>query len=158
MDTAVRCHDGARVAAVARRWIGTPYVHQQSLRGIGCDCLGLLRGVWRELNGTEPERPPAYTPFWAEETGRETMLEAARRHLVPAPEGAEITEGDVLLFRYRRHLPARHAGIATGPDAMIHAMNGSGVVEAPIGPWWRRRIAGVFRVPVVTPVEAMPGG
>ena len=29
------------------RWIGTPYRHQASLKGVGCDCLGLVRGVWR---------------------------------------------------------------------------------------------------------------
>ncbi len=158
MSEVVRCHDGAAVMAVARGWIGTPYVHQQSLRGIGCDCLGLLRGVWRELNGAEPERPPAYTPFWAEETGRETMLEAARRHLVARPAGAEIAPGDVILFRYRPHLPARHAAIATGPETMIHAMHGTGVVETTIGPWWRRRVAGVFRMPMVAEVEAVPQG
>ena len=31
----------------ARDWIGTPYQHQASLKGAGCDCLGLVRGVWR---------------------------------------------------------------------------------------------------------------
>lgn len=148
MDMDIACHDGAAVVAVARRWIGTPYVHQQSVRGAGCDCLGLLRGIWRELNGPEPERPPAYTPFWAEETGRETMLEAAERHLVARPAGAGIRAGDVLLFRYRRHLPARHAAVATGPDTMIHAMAGAGVVETTVGPWWRRRLAGIYAIPM----------
>ncbi|NCO16648.1 MAG: peptidase, partial [Alphaproteobacteria bacterium] len=45
----------ARIVAEARRWIGTPYVHQSSARGAGTDCLGLLRGVWRALYGVEPE-------------------------------------------------------------------------------------------------------
>ena len=55
-----------QVVGAARGWIGTPYVHQASVRGAGCDCLGLLRGVWREVIGAEPETPPAYTPDWAE--------------------------------------------------------------------------------------------
>jgi len=67
----------------ARRWIGTPYVHQASLLGAGTDCLGLVRGVWRALLGPEPEAPPPYTPDWAEAQGRETLLEAAGRWLVP---------------------------------------------------------------------------
>ena len=54
-----------RIIAEARGWIGTPYMHQASLKGIGCDCLGLLRGVWRAIHGTEPEPPPAYAPDWA---------------------------------------------------------------------------------------------
>jgi NlpC/P60 family putative phage cell wall peptidase len=36
------------LVTLARGWIGTPYRHQASLKGVGCDCLGLLRGVWRE--------------------------------------------------------------------------------------------------------------
>ncbi|MGG2476222.1 peptidase P60, partial [Rhizobium sp. BR5] len=27
--------------ALAQGWIGTPYRHQASLQGVGCDCLGL---------------------------------------------------------------------------------------------------------------------
>jgi len=37
------------VVAAARAWLGTPYRHRASVRGAGCDCLGLLRGVWRAL-------------------------------------------------------------------------------------------------------------
>lgn len=50
------------VVIAARRWIGTPYVHQAALRGAGADCLGLVRGVWREVLGEEPEPVPPYTP------------------------------------------------------------------------------------------------
>ena len=48
----------ARTVAAARLWTGTPYHHQASLRGVGCDCLGLVRGVWRDLYGAEPETVP----------------------------------------------------------------------------------------------------
>ena len=57
------------VVTAARGWIGTPYVHQASVRGAGCDCLGLLRGVWRELIGPEPEVVPPYTMDWSEPQG-----------------------------------------------------------------------------------------
>ena len=46
------------IVAAARRWIGTPYRHQASLIHVGCDCLGLVRGVWREVIGDEPEAAP----------------------------------------------------------------------------------------------------
>ena len=55
-----------RIVAAARGWIGTPYVHQASVKGAGTDCLGLVRGIWRELYGPEPEALPAYTPDWGE--------------------------------------------------------------------------------------------
>lgn len=137
----------ARVVTAARRWLGTPYVHQASCEGAGCDCLGLIRGVWRELIGPEPEQPPPYTPFWAEEKGEETMLHAALRHLHPLPVDQPPDPGDVLLFRLRPHLPAKHAAIASGPDTMIHALEGSGVVEVPIDRFWKRQLAARFAFP-----------
>ena len=53
-----------RVLDEARRWIGTPYRHQGTRLGVGCDCLGLVRGVWRALYGAEPETPGPYSPDW----------------------------------------------------------------------------------------------
>ena len=63
--------DPARVIAIARDWIGTPYRHQASTRGAGCDCLGLARGVWRALHGVEPFGLPPYTRDWGEAGARE---------------------------------------------------------------------------------------
>lgn len=146
--TAARSADGARRAAIvaeARRWLGTPYVHQASTIGAGCDCLGLVRGIWRALIGPEPEEAPPYTPDWAEATGRETLVDTARRHLKEiAPTAAR--EGSVLMFRWRPDMPVKHAGILVAPRRMIHAYERSGVVEAPVAPW-RRRIAAAFDFP-----------
>ena len=63
----------AAVLAEARLWLGTPYVHGASLRGVGCDCLGLVRGVWRGVYGVEPEPTPPYRPDWAEAQGRDPV-------------------------------------------------------------------------------------
>src|SRR5262245_46482540 len=70
------------IVVAARGWLGTPYHHQASLRGVGCDCLGLIRGVWRELVGPEPQGMPAYTRDWGDATGSEPLLAAALKHLV----------------------------------------------------------------------------
>ena len=71
-----------RIVAEARGWIGTPYMHQASLKGVGCDCLGLLRGVWRAIHGMEPEPLPAYAADWAQANGEERLAAAARRQLI----------------------------------------------------------------------------
>ena len=134
------------IIIAARGWIGTPYSHQASLRGVGCDCLGLVRGVWREVIGREPEVPQAYTPSWAEGSGREQLLEAALRHFTPRTGNACIP-GDVLLFRWRVNLPAKHLAIATSEATMVHAHDGACVCEVTISPWWRRHIAHVFAFP-----------
>lgn len=134
------------IVAAARGWIGTPYRHQATLKGVGCDCLGLVRGVWRELLGPEPEPPGAYAPEWAEALRTERMAEAARRHLVEI-QPADIQPGDVLLFRWRMALPAKHAAILATADRMIHAHDGAAVAEVAFTPWWRRHLAFAFRFP-----------
>ena len=132
-----------------RDWIGTPYRHQASLKGVGCDCLGLVRGVWREMIGYEPELAPPYAPDWAEATGNEALAQAAARHLT-AIALDQFAPGDVLLFRWRANLPAKHAAIVTASDKMVHAHDGAAVAEVALAPWWRRRLAYAFRFPGVT--------
>src|SRR5262249_48820094 len=136
------------IVAEARAWIGTPYRHQASLKGVGCDCLGLVRGVWRALRGAEPEPVPPYSPDWAEAARQDALAEAARRHFIEiAPE--QFGSGDVLLFRWRASLPAKHAAIVTASDRMVHAHDGAAVTEVAIAPWWRRRLAFAFHFPGV---------
>jgi NlpC/P60 family putative phage cell wall peptidase len=134
------------IVDAARGWCGTPYRHQASLKHGGCDCLGLVRGVWREVMGDEPEVAPAYSPDWAEAGGNEALAEAAQRHLQKRND-LNFRAGDVLLFRWKQHLPAKHAGIATGPHTMVHAQEGVVVSEISLSPWWLRRLSFVFHFP-----------
>ena len=136
------------IVAIARGWLGPPYRHQASLKGAGCDCLGLVRGVWREGVGAEPEMPPAYTPDWAEALGEETLLDAAKRHMCEIPLG-EAGAGDVLVFRMAMGVPAKHCGIQTTDKSVVHAYWGRAVVETRLVPWWARRVVGAFRFPGV---------
>lgn len=130
----------------ARSWIGTPYCHQASLKGAGCDCLGLVRGVWRALVGAEPEAAPPYTPDWAEALGEETLLAAARRNLAEIAPGA-ARAGDVLIFRMGMGVPAKHCGVATGAGTLVHAYWGRAVIETRMSPWWARRVVAAFEFP-----------
>ena len=133
------------VLAEARAWLDTPYRHQASAKGVGCDCLGLVRGVWRAIYGAEPEAPPPYTPDWAEAAGEETLLDAARRWLVPTDNAQP---GDVAVFRLKPSHPCKHVGIlSAGGDRLIHAYWGRAVVESWLHPFWSRRIAACFSFP-----------
>lgn len=144
--------DRQAVVVEARSWIGTPYRHQASRKGAGCDCLGLVRGVWRSWYGEEPEAPPPYAADWAEAGGRETLLEAARRHLVEIPVTA-WRPGDVLLFRMSPDACVKHCAIVSAGSAgeaerrVVHAYWGRAVVESWLGPWWMRRLAHAFSFP-----------
>ena len=120
----------AEVIEAARAWLGTPYRHQASRRGVGADCLGLIRGVWRDTIGPEPELMPPYSPDWAEVLACETLLDAARRHLHELPIG-HAGQGDVLLFQMGLGHPEKHC-------------------ETRLVPWWKRRIAAAFAFPGIT--------
>jgi NlpC/P60 family putative phage cell wall peptidase len=138
------------VVSLARAWIGTPYVHQASCRGAGCDCLGLVRGVWRELYGSEPAQVPPYTKDWNEPKGDEHLLHEARRLLIELPR-EDIAPGRVLLFRMQEGSVAKHLGIVSAFERsprFIHAYRGHGVCEAALSGPWRRRIAAVFDFPM----------
>lgn len=138
------------VVAVARDWIGTPYRHQASVRGVGSDCLGLVRGIWRDCLGPEPRGLPAYTPDWAERSGEDQLLNAARSYLEECVIG-QAKPGDVLVFRMATGVPAKHCAIlSTGTvehGKIIHAYWGRSVCETWLVPWWQRRIAGAFSFP-----------
>lgn len=146
----------AAVIGEARRWIGTPYVHQQSVKGAGTDCLGVVRGVWRAFYGEEPEAPPPYSRDWAERHGRETMMDTFDRYLHRHDpdawhykRGNVLPLGGVVLFRFVRGGPAKHAAIVSGPDSIIHAYEGArAVMECGLPMSWRRRIAAAYSFPM----------
>lgn len=138
-----------QVLLIAAGWIGTPYRHQGSSQGVGCDCLGLVRGIWRALYGCEPELPPAYARDWAERGGEDRLMHAAIRHC-GAPHGlAQAEPGDLILFRWRPDCAAKHAGILDDAGHFIHAYEQAAVVRSALVPSWQRRVAGAFRFPPV---------
>lgn len=143
------------IVRLARGWVGTPYVHQASVKGAGCDCLGLLRGVWRELRGEEPEEPPPYAPDWAEAERQETLYTALARHLREIAV-EDVMPGDIALFRMLAYGPAKHCGIVAqqtlsrAPDiyrrTLIHARQNRRVSEEPLGIFWQSKLVHAFRL------------
>ena len=105
------------IVASAQSWIGTPYLHQASLKGAGADCLGLLRGVWREVIGPEPE---------AEALG-DVLLFRMRSGAVAKHLGLVAQVGATASF--------------------VHAYSGHSVVETALSDPWRRKIYARFQFP-----------
>ena len=135
-----------RVITAARAWLGTPYHDQASLRGVGCDCLGLARGVWREVVGNEPFVIPPYSRDWGETGPHEVLAEGARSAMIEiAPDDAG--PGTLLIFRMERRAIAKHVGIQTEAGTFIHAYERLGVIEEKLTLSWRRRIAFAFLFP-----------
>lgn len=143
----------SRVAEIARLWIGTPYVHQASVRSGGTDCLGLIRGVWRELYDSEPEAVPEYSRDWSEPQGDEVLTAAADRHFTRVARGRDIWSGELLLFRMRDGSVAKHLGLVGAGGhfpTFIHAYSGHGVVESHLSAAWVRRMSARFDFPTAT--------
>jgi NlpC/P60 family putative phage cell wall peptidase len=133
------------VVAAARAWLGTPYRHRASTLGAGCDCLGLLRGVWRTLYGDEPMAVPAYRASSRDPEYAGALRMAAARFLVA--EDGPLAAGQVVLFQLSGMPEAKHCGILVSVDRFIHAQEHLGVVEANLTTGWAKRISGRFVFP-----------
>ena len=133
----------AEIVAAARGWVGTPYRHRAALRGVGCDCLGLLAGVWAEVTGTAPPALPNYRADWRDASHASELQALADAWLVPGP----MVPGAVLLFRMGASALPRHCGIMVSDGRFVHAQERLGVVEGALGEGWRNgwRGCGGFR-------------
>jgi NlpC/P60 family putative phage cell wall peptidase len=133
------------VVSEAREWIGTPFKHQHATKGQGCDCIGLVRGVYREVTGAEAETPPPYSTTWIDRTRGEPLLDALGRNLVRVET---IEPGDIVVFRMVRNRPAKHCAVVSNEDHVIHAYQSIGSVqETVLDEHWSSKIVGVFRFP-----------
>ena len=135
-----------KIVTCAREWIGTPYRHQASLKQVGCDCLGLVRGVWREVIGPEPQDIPPYSADWAEANQYEALYEAGKQYFSEIAF-SQSAPGDVVLFRWRQSYPAKHIAILSDGNHMIHAHDGAKVSEVFLSSWWYSKLAYCFRFP-----------
>ncbi|MEM7243268.1 MAG: NlpC/P60 family protein [Pseudomonadota bacterium] len=137
------------IAVIARAWLGTPFVHQASMKGQGADCLGFVRGVWQEVHADRAIPKMDYAPHWFEQTCEERLLDGLSNYLSICPN-AEISSGRILLFRLFRKYPAQHVGLSLSGAAnkltLIHSIAGKGVVEVPMSKNWQARLVAQFRI------------
>lgn len=135
---------GRDVADAARTWIGTPFVHQGRLKGVGVDCVGLVIGVARELGLTDYD----FNAYGMQPDPRVLMREV-EANLQAVPLG-DAQAGDVLLFRFERE-PQHFAIVvdtAASPWQIVHAHRKVGrCVQHGMDEIWRRRLLGAYRFP-----------
>lgn len=139
-----------KVEKAARDLIGTRYMLGYSKPKIGCDCIGVIEHVWREVRGDSPPlRAPATVDYYNDP--RDLLLNGARRYL----QELKLAElGAVLVFRIRDTPGCSHIGICSEmkegqPYRFIHAHDGRmvrKVVETTLGTLWLLRLAGIFKI------------
>jgi NlpC/P60 family putative phage cell wall peptidase len=134
------------VLKASRSWIGTPYVRGASLRGVGCDCIGLARGVWATVTGAaEAPAAPRWSPDWPAAWPRQ-LIALGRRHMIER-DPAQAGPGDLVAIR-RTDGREAHVGILADRGRFIHATERLGVVEVPLS-GWAERIAWAASFPAV---------
>lgn len=119
----------ARVTALAREWIGTPYRHGARLKGIGCDCT-FVACVY-EAAGLVPHLDIApYTPqAHLHREGSlylDLVLRHGRRTDAPLP-------GDMALYRYGRAFSHGAIVVEPGWPAVVHGDMGARCVIEAVG-------------------------
>lgn len=127
--------------AEARTWIGTPYQHQGRLKGIACDCIGLVIGTAQALGLTDYE----ITDYGRRPDGRLRPVMETQLEMIPL---IEAQAADVVLFAWASH--PLHVGILSDPTHVIHAyLPNRRVVENIMDARWRSQIVAAYHVPGV---------
>lgn len=137
-----------QVVEEAQRWLGTRYVHKQSVRGSGTDCVGLLFGVYQTVGLI-----PAHLSFqdvtgdypvdWCLHRGEELYLQGLAAWCIPGLGRL----GDIAIFQWGR--TQSHTGIVSGthPVKFIHAYApAKSVTESFLSGFWADKFRGFLTV------------
>lgn len=137
------------VVELARSWIGTPYHNQAATLGSGCDCLGLVRGVWAQLYGQMLPEVPVYSNTWAGRpiAGLDLLDHASKRLEEVDPK--RLAPGLVVAFKIGPGGRAQHCGILSSGTTMVHAHSGRAVCEVSLGLRWSKRLVAAYKFPGV---------
>lgn len=129
----------------ARRWIGLPWQHQASLKGVACDCVGLIRGVYKEVTGITIPVVANYPATWHLFKSEPWLYNECCLNLDEIPI-EEAGKGDVFIFKYKKRFPAHHIALFTGEGTIIHSYLEVGkVVESHYTDEWKRMTCNAFR-------------
>ena len=133
------------IIAAALECMGTPFLHQGRVPGVGIDCAGLLVHCFKRLGlPHQDERGYPRTPFDGQ---LERILDSqpSLQRIALADAGP----GDWLIMRMSRdpqHI-ALHAGFERGHPYIIHSTSESGrVVRHRLDALNRTRVTGAYRM------------
>ncbi len=145
---------GYDVAAEAMSWAGTPFAHQASLRGVGCDCGGLVRGVAVALGCIgQAEFDRAFAPFAGYPRQPNGTLQAICDTFMARVPFADI--GDAVLMNYADIGEPHHLAFVVDYPAdaalgLVHALARPGrVVYHRFSAEFRARVVQAYRLPGV---------
>lgn len=142
----------SRIVAEARTWLGTPFVHQASKRGVGTDCAGLVRGVLHGLSlvPDDYERRFPDNVFAYHRRADGVTLKRICDEQLEITAGPEV--GGVALIRFgkRPHHLGFFGDYFLGGFSLIHALGPdfpTKVVEQRFDGVWTSRLVASYRIP-----------
>jgi cell wall-associated NlpC family hydrolase len=144
--------------ALARAWIGTPYVLGAHVRGAGVDCATLIAEYLIECGFAQREDLGIYSHDWFCHTSEERYVRGLLRHSVQTIEGicrgaVEAAPGDIALFRVVRSRVYNHGAIVTEWPLGVHAF-GERVSEVDLT---KHRITGFQEMAIFDPWHSPRG-
>ncbi|MGH8585287.1 MAG: NlpC/P60 family protein [Gammaproteobacteria bacterium] len=132
----------ADVVAVARTWLGTPYHHQASIKGVGADCIGFVKGVALEAGLITQEMAEGLPiDYSRQQTGG--RLRRIMGDLLIAVPSSEVLPADVFLMRIAGE--DSHIGLYTDLGIIHCHSDVKGVVEQRLDSDTRKMISRAYR-------------
>lgn len=110
----------------ARTWIGTPFHHQQCLKGHGVDCVQFVSAVGARLNLCQ--RIPKEKSNYPRRPRPKDLINGMKQYLYELDLNCDSFDiGDIALIEWRSGLPM-HLAIYSGNNSIIHATENFGEV------------------------------
>lgn len=121
-----------QIVAEARSWIHTPFIWQASLKGVGCDCKGLMVGIARELGMPEAETIDARIDNYEHTFSPDRLLAGLEATLIRVDRAQP---GDLIAMPMGPQPGPRHLAVLTESGRILHSMGGGlGFVAEVQGP------------------------
>lgn len=136
------------VVREAAEHIGTRWQHQATLKGVACDCRGLVVSVACKLKlpySDEAARDPALRNY-GRDPNPKVLIASCEKYMDRVLPKTAMRLGDVLVMSYETDEPRHFAVLSRrAPDYIIHAYaQRREVVENILDARWRNRIVAVF--------------
>lgn len=126
-----------QLITIARSWLGTPWRHNQCVKGLGVDCVNFVWAVAKEAGLDGSDLPSRYA--------RVSCYRQIEKYLDGfLPRIEVLRESNLLLFELNGY--TTHIGFATD-KGMIHAsLQWGEVVEHPIDGIWANSLVKQWKV------------
>jgi cell wall-associated NlpC family hydrolase len=130
---------------IAKQWIGVKYEHCGTTRN-GCDCTGLLIGIFKELGYFKDYVLRKYPKDWNLHAKADDYITEEIIKIADEIKQIKSEPGDIVTFYFGKCIA--HIGIIIENGLFVHCHMGSGkcIVSRLKSSQWTKRIAGFYRI------------